>query len=55
MILGNDLLTALVMYLQLSYHIIIVSDVPCKGCLAPMDDVTDYKFKSLMDKIIKPE
>ena len=55
MILGRYLLTKLGLYLKFSEHVIIGGDGLYEGWLAPMDDVTDYEFKYLTDKIIKPE
>ena len=55
MILGIYLLTALGLDIKFSENIIIVVDVPYKGWLAPMVDVSNYDFKRLTEKIVKPE
>ena len=55
MILGRDLLTALGLDLKLSEKIIIGGDGTYEGCPAPMIDLNNYEFKSLTDKMIKPE
>ena len=54
-ILGRYLPTELVLDLNFSSHVIIGGNVPYKNCSAPMADVTDYYFKPLTNKIIKPE
>ena len=54
MILGRNLLTALVLDIEYSENIIIGGDRPYEGCSAPMVGLNNYKFKSLMDKIVKP-
>ena len=51
MILGRDILTALVLDLKFSGHIIIGGDGPYKGCLVTMVDVTDYELKPLTEKL----
>ena len=55
MILGIDLLTSLGLDLEFSENIIIGGDRPYEGCSAPMDDLINYEFKPLTDKIVKPE
>ena len=55
MILGRDLLTMMGTDLNFSEHVIIGGDRPYKGSSAPMDDVTNYEFKPLTDRIIKLE
>ena len=55
MILGRDLLTALVLDLNFSSNIIIGGDGPYEGCSAPMDDLINYEFKPLTEKIVKLE
>ena len=55
MILGRDILNALGLDLRFSENIIIGGDRPYKGCSAPMVDLSNYKFKSLTKKIVKPE
>ena len=47
--LGIDLITALVLDLKFSGHIIIGGDGPYKGCLVTMVDVTDYELKPLTE------
>ena len=42
MILGRDILTALVLDLNFSENVIVGGDGPYKGFLAPISDVTDY-------------
>ena len=55
MILGRDLLTALVMGLNFSENIFIGGEGSYEGCSAPMVDVSNYDFTSLTYKIVKPE
>ena len=55
MILGRDLLIALVLDLKFSENIIIGEEVPRKGCLAPLVDVSNKIFTSMKDKTAKPE
>ena len=55
MILGRDLLTAWVLDLKFSEHVIIDCDGPYKNCSTPMADVTDHSFKSRIEKYIKLE
>ena len=51
MIIGRDIITALVLYLKFSVYIIIGGDGSYKGCSAPMSDVTDCNFKPITEKI----
>ena len=55
MILGRDLLIPLRLDIKFSEHVIIRSSGPCEGCLELMVVVSNYDFKTLMDKTIKPE
>ena len=55
MILCRDLLTVLGLALIFSENIIIGGDRPYEGCSAPMVDLSNYEFKALTDKIVKPE
>ena len=55
MILGRYILTTLVLALDFSEKIFIGGEIPYEGCSAPMFDVVNYEFKSLIDKIFKPE
>ena len=55
MILGRDLLTALGTDLKLSENVIIGGEGPYKGCSSPMVDVSNYNFKSITEKTVKPE
>ena len=50
MILGGELLTALVLYIRFHKHVIIGGAGPYAGCLAPMVDVNNYDFKYPTDK-----
>ena len=55
MILGRDLLTVLVLDLKFSKNISIGGDGPYEGCSAPMVYLSNHKFKSLTDTIVKLE
>ena len=55
MILGRDLLTALGLDIRFSENIIIGGDGTYEGCSVPMVHLKNYEFKSLTDKIVKPE
>ena len=55
MILGRDILITLGMNLKFSENIIIGGDGPYEGCSLPMVDLKNYEFKSLTDKLFKPE
>ena len=55
MILGRDLPTALGLDLKFSGNIIIGGHRQYERCSAPIVDLTNYGFKTLTDKIIKPE
>ena len=54
-ILGRDLLTAMVLDLKFYDKFIIGDDIPYEGCSVPMVDASNYKFKSVTDKTVKPE
>ena len=54
-ILGRDLLTVLGLDLKFSENVIIVREVPYKGCSSPIVDVSNYDFKSIINKTVKPE
>ena len=49
-ILGRDILTALVLDLKFSDIIILGGDVTYEGCPAPMIDLINYEFKSLTER-----
>ena len=49
MIIGRDLLTALVPDLKFSKNVIIVVEGRYEGCLAPMVDVINYNFTFITD------
>ena len=55
MILGRDLLNALGLDLKFSENVIIGGEGPEKGCLSHMVYVSNYYFKSITDKVVKPE
>ena len=55
MILGRDPLTALRMDPKFFKNIAVGGEGPYEGCLAPMVDISNYDFKSLTYKIVKPE
>ena len=55
MILGRDLRTALELDLKFSEKAIIGREGPYKGCSTPMVDVSNYDFRSITDKTVKPE
>ena len=55
MILGRDLLTTLGMDLKFSDNVIIGEEVTYKWCSSPMFYVSNYNFKSIIDKTVKPE
>ena len=50
MILGRDLLTALVLGLKLSKNIVVVREGTYEGFLAPLFDVSNYEYKPFPDK-----
>ena len=55
MILGRDLLNALGLDLKLSENVLIGGEGPYGRLLSPMVGVINYEFKSIPDKIVKPE
>ena len=55
MILGRDLLTALVLDLIFSENLIIGGEGPHEECQAPMADLSNYDFKSLTENVVKQE
>ena len=55
MIIGRDLLNTLGLDLKFSGNTIIGGKGPYEGCSAPMVDLSNYYFKSLMENIVKPE
>ena len=55
MILGRDLLTALVLDLKFPENAINGGKGPYKGCSAPMVDVNNYDCSILTEKIVKPD
>ena len=54
-ILGRNLLTTLGLDLKSFDSGIVGGDGPHEGCLAPMFDISNYDYKTLTDKIVKPE
>ena len=54
-ILGRDLLIALVLDLKFSENFIIGGEGTYEGCLSPMVDVSNYEFIYIIDKTVKPE
>ena len=54
MILGRDLLTALVLDLKFSKNVIIGEEVPYERCSLSMVDVRNCCFVSIADKLVKP-
>ena len=55
MILGRDLLIALILDLKFSENVIIYGEGPYEGCFAHMVNVSNYEFKFMTDKTVKPE
>ena len=55
MILGRDILTTLGLDLKFSDNVIIGGKGPYKGFSSHMVDISNYEFKSLTDKTVKPE
>ena len=55
MIPGRDLLTSLGLNLKFSENSIIGGEGIYEGCSAPIVDISNYKFKSIIDKPVKPE
>ena len=53
-ILGIYLLNALGLDLKFSENIVIGIEVTYEGCSALMVDVSNYNFKPLTEKIVKP-
>ena len=54
MIIGRNLLTALGLNLKFSDKIIIGLEGKYEGCLSHMVDVSNYNFKYITDKTVKP-
>ena len=54
MIICRDLLTTLVLDIKFSQNTVIGGELPYKGCLEPMVDVSNYDFKILIDNTVKP-
>ena len=54
-ILGRYLLTALGLDIKFSENVIIGGEGPYEGCSEPMVDVSNYAFKYITDKTVKPE
>ena len=52
MILGGELLTALVLDLKFSYKVILGVEGPYKGCSAPMVYVSNYDFNIITAKTV---
>ena len=55
MILGRDLLTSLGLDLEFFHNLIIGWEGPYKGWYLRMVAVTNYYFKYIIDKTVKPE
>ena len=55
MIRGRDLLTALGLDIKMSENVITGGEGPYEGCLSPMIEVSNYDFKYISDKTVKPE
>ena len=55
MILGRDLLTALVLDLKFYKNVIYGGEGPYKGCSAPILDINNYDFNVLIAKTVKPQ
>ena len=54
-ILGRDLITALVLDLKFYDNVMIGRHGPYEGCLSLMVGVNNYNFKYITDKTIKPK
>ena len=54
-ILGRDLLIPLGLDLKFSENVIIGGEGPYEGCSSPMVDISNYGFKSITDRTVKPE
>ena len=55
MILVIELLTALVLDLKFSQKVVIGGEWSYERCSVPMVDISNYDFKYLTDKIVKPK
>ena len=55
MILGRDLLIALVLDIKFSENVMIGSEGPYEGCFVTMVDVINYEFTSITDKTVRLE
>ena len=55
MILGRDLLTALGLDIKFYDNVIVGGEGPYEGCSSPIFYVSNYNFKSISDKTVKPE
>ena len=55
MILGRNLIAVLVLDINFSEMVIICDEGPYEGFSAPMEDVSNYDFLSIIDKTVKPE
>ena len=55
MILGKHLHTALSLVIKFFENVIIGGEGPYEGCLAPMVDVSNYNFKYIIHKTVKPK
>ena len=55
MILGRYLIISLVLDIKFSDNVINGSIGPYEGCLLSIVDIGNYNFKSITDKIVKPE
>ena len=54
MILGRDLITSLVLDLRIFKNVVIGGEGSYEGFLATMVDVSNYEFKTLTDRMVKP-
>ena len=54
MILGRELPIVLVLHIKFSENVIIDGSVPYEGWFLPMFDKSNYEFKYLTDKTVKP-
>ena len=54
MILGRDLLTALVLHIKFAENVMHVVEVPYKACSSPMFEVNNYNFNILTGETVEP-
>ena len=55
MILVRDLLTELGLDIKFSDNVIVGGEGPYEGCSPPIVYLSNYNFKSISDKTVKPE